>query len=79
MQNFLGKSIDKPQTICYNIFVRLRDNQEKRKEVNKMYTLTVEHKYCGCTRVIQGNSIAEAFANTNTDMNVWIVKNIEKN
>jgi len=44
-----------------------------------MYILTVEHKYCGCTRVIKGNSIAEAFANTNTDMTVWIVKNIEKN
>ena len=36
-----------------------------------MYTLKVEHKYCGCVRVIEGESIAKAFKDTNTDPTVW--------
>ena len=43
-----------------------------------MLRITVEHKYCGCTRVIEGETLIQAFKNSNTNMDVWIVIDIEK-
>ena len=43
-----------------------------------MVRLTVEHKYCKCTRVIEGNDLYDAFRKSNTDMTIWIVIDIEK-
>lgn len=43
-----------------------------------MLRFTVEHKYCGCIRVIEGENVYNAYKNSNTDINTWIVKNVEK-
>ena len=43
-----------------------------------MLRITVEHKYCGCTRVNEGETLTQAFKNSNTNMEVWIVVDIEK-
>ena len=43
-----------------------------------MVRLTVEHKNCKCTKVIEGNDLYDAFRKTNTDMTVWNVIEIEK-
>lgn len=43
-----------------------------------MLKITVEHKYCGCTRVIEGETLAQAFKNSNTDTRVWLVTDVEK-
>ena len=43
-----------------------------------MLIITVKHKYCGCTRVIEGETLTQAFKNSNTNMEVWVVIDIEK-
>lgn len=43
-----------------------------------MLKVTVEHKYCKCTKVIEGDSISIAFKNSNTNPTVWIVIDIEE-
>jgi hypothetical protein len=40
-----------------------------------MYTVTLKHKYCGCTKVLSDTSITNVFKNNNLDMIVllcWI-------
>lgn len=43
-----------------------------------MLRLTVEHKYCKCTRVIEGETITKAYKENNTDMSIWQIIDIEK-
>lgn len=43
-----------------------------------MLKVTVEHKYCKCTKVIEGDTIAIAFKHSNTDSNIWLVIDIEE-
>ena len=43
-----------------------------------MLKFTVEHKYCKCTRVIEGENVAQAFKNSNTNPTMWIVIDIEE-
>ena len=38
-----------------------------------MYTLTVEHKYCKCTRVIKGESISKAYKENDLNPLFWNV------
>ena len=42
-----------------------------------MYAIEVEHKYCKCRRIIEGESIAKAFKENNADPNFWIIKDIQ--
>lgn len=44
-----------------------------------MYTVTLEHKYCKCIRVLKGESLAKIYKNNNLDMNIWIVKAVDYN
>ena len=44
-----------------------------------MYTVTLRHKYCGCTKVLSDTSIANVFKNNNLDMNIWLVEGVEYN
>ena len=44
-----------------------------------MFTLTVEHKYCGYTKTIEGNSIYDAMRKNGLDIKIWNVISIEKN
>lgn len=43
-----------------------------------MLRMTVEHRYCGFTKVIEGYSIADAFKKNGLDLNVWSVIEMEK-
>ena len=43
-----------------------------------MLRFTVEHKYCKCTRIIEGENIALAYKNSGTDSNVWLVIDVEE-
>lgn len=43
-----------------------------------MFKFTVEHKYCGFTKKIEGNSIADAMRKNGLDINVWSVIEMEK-
>ena len=42
-----------------------------------MMRLTVEHKYCKMTKVIEGNSIIDAYRKNNLDITIWKVIDIE--
>ena len=44
-----------------------------------MYTVTLKHKYCGCTKVLSDTSITNVFKNNNLDMNIWLIEGIEYN
>lgn len=44
-----------------------------------MLKFIVEHKYCGMTKTVEGVNVWDAFKKNNLDLNIWIVKNIEKN
>ena len=43
-----------------------------------MMRFTVEHKYCKCTREIEGYNVWDAYKTNGLDLNVWIVINVEK-
>lgn len=43
-----------------------------------MLRFTVEHKYCGCTRVIEGINVMNAFKINKMDVTVWNVVDVEK-
>lgn len=38
---------------------------------------TVEHKYCKMTKVVVGESIADAFKQNSLDYNVWTIIDVE--
>lgn len=42
-----------------------------------MMKLTVEHKYCKITKVIEGNSIIDAYRKNGLDIKIWKVIDIE--
>ena len=44
-----------------------------------MMSFKIEHKYCGFTKTIEGNNVYDAFKKNGLDLNVWTVKNVEKN
>lgn len=44
-----------------------------------MFTVTVEHKYCGYTKILQGVSLASIGNAHNLDWNIWKVKEVEYN
>ena len=44
-----------------------------------MLTFTIEHKYCGMTTTIEGYNVWDAMKQNNKDINIWIVKSVEKN
>ena len=39
---------------------------------------TVEHKYCGYTKMIEGENVFDAFKKSNLDFNIWTVVEAEK-
>ena len=43
-----------------------------------MMIFTVEHKYCKCTRTIEGENVYRAFKENNMDMNIWVVIDVEE-
>ena len=43
-----------------------------------MMRFEIAHKYCGYTKTIEGDNVYEAFKKNGLDLNVWVVKNIEK-
>ena len=43
-----------------------------------MLVFTVEHKYCKCTRKIEGNNVWNAFKDNKMDWTVWNVIDVEK-
>jgi hypothetical protein len=43
-----------------------------------MLQFTIEHKYCKCTRVIEGQNVFEAFKNNGINLSIWIVTDVEK-
>ena len=44
-----------------------------------MITITVEHKYCGMVRRLEGESIASIYKAYGMSYQVWAVKETEKN
>lgn len=44
-----------------------------------MYTVKLEHKYCGYIKTLQGESLARVFKDNNLDNKIWIVKGIDYN
>ena len=44
-----------------------------------MMRFEIGHKYCGFTKTIEGDNVYDAFKKNGLDLNVWVVKNIEKN
>lgn len=44
-----------------------------------MFTFEVEHKYCGFTKKIEGDSIADAMRKNGLDIKVWSVISMEEN
>jgi hypothetical protein len=38
---------------------------------------TVQHNYCGMTKVIEGNNVYDAFKKNNLDIKVWTVIDVE--
>jgi hypothetical protein len=42
-----------------------------------MMRLTVEHKYCKAIKVIEGNSIIDAYRKNGLDIKIWKVIDIE--
>lgn len=44
-----------------------------------MFTVTVEHKYYGYTKTLQGESLAKVFKDNELDSQIWIVKGIDYN
>lgn len=40
--------------------------------------LTVEHKYCGFTKKVEGENIYDAFKKNGLDLNIWKVIEVEK-
>lgn len=43
-----------------------------------MLVMVVEHKYCGFTKTIKGESIADAMKKNGLDIKVWSVIELEK-
>lgn len=44
-----------------------------------MFNVTLEHKYCGYTKTLQGESLARIFKDNGLDSQIWIVKGIDYN
>ena len=44
-----------------------------------MMRFELEHKYYGFTKTIEGENVYDAFKKNGLDLNVWTVKNVEKN
>lgn len=42
-----------------------------------MYTITIEHRYCGMTKTLQGESLAGIAKANNIDYKIWKVKEVE--
>ena len=59
--------------------IKDKEREVKDFKVIKMFTLTVEHKYCGYTKTIEGNSIYDAMRKNGLDIKIWNVISIEKN
>ena len=43
-----------------------------------MITITVEHKYCGMVRQLEGESIASIYRAYGMSYQVWVVKEVEE-
>lgn len=59
--------------MCYNKY-----RKKQKREVNQMLMFTVEHKYTQMIRHIEGENIAQAMKNSNTDLNYWTVIDVEE-
>ena len=44
----------------------------------KTLVFTVEHKYTKMLRHIEGINVMDAFKKSNTDLNYWVVINVEE-
>lgn len=44
-----------------------------------MKKFTVEHKYCKCTKVIEGVDKYDAFKKSGTELNLWNIIKTEEN
>lgn len=44
-----------------------------------MFTITVQHKHCGCTKTLQGESIAKIYKDNGLDLSIWTIERIEYN
>lgn len=60
-------------SLCYNKY-----NKEREKEVIKMMTFTIKHKYCGMTKKVSGYNVFDAFKTNGLDLKVWEVISVEK-
>ena len=58
--------------------VIINTESEKKREVIKMLVFTVEHKYTQMIRHIEGENIAQAMRDSNTDLNYWTVIDVEE-
>ena len=61
-----------------NRCVIINTESERKREVIKMLVFTVEHKYTKMIRHIEGENIAQAMKNSNTDVNYWTVIDVEE-
>lgn len=43
-----------------------------------MMRFTVEHKYCGMQKEIEGFNVWDALKSNGLDYSIWIVKSVEK-
>lgn len=43
-----------------------------------MMKFTVEHKFCGMTKTVEGFNVWDALKSNGLDPTIWIVKNVEK-
>lgn len=44
----------------------------------KMYSIVLQHKYCGMVKSLQGESLAKIAKDNNIDYNIWVIKGIEQ-
>lgn len=43
-----------------------------------MYSIVLQHKYCGMMKSLQGESLAKIAKDNNIDYNIWVIKEIEQ-
>lgn len=68
----IKKTLDIWEKVWYNKY------RKKKREVVKMIEYTVQHKHCGMTKVIEGNSVWDAFNKYGLDSWLWVVISSEK-
>lgn len=51
---------------------------KETKEVIKMMTFTIKHKYCGMTKKVNGYNVFDAFKSNGLDLEVWEVISVER-